>query len=194
MAKKVLVVDDEQKIIEVLKSFLESKGFLVYSAENGRRALEIFDREAISFIILDLMMPEMSGEEVCDRIRKKSMVPIIMLTAKSEEADMLRGLGIGADDFVTKPFSLKALYARMEAVLRRTAEAPDLLPAKRSYSNGDLTIDFESRSVCKQSEEVKLTPNEYKLLTVLVQYPNKVFTREELTAISKISGRSWKPM
>jgi DNA-binding response OmpR family regulator len=180
LTKKILVVDDEYKIIEVVKSFLESKGFLVFSAENGKKALEIFNRENISFIILDLMMPEMSGEEVCQNIRKKSKVPIIMLTAKSEEADMLEGLGIGADDFITKPFSLKALYARMEAVLRRSGD--DLAPLynKKSYFDGDLTIDFESRKVCKQSAEVKLTPNEYRILSALVKYPNKVFTREEL--------------
>jgi DNA-binding response OmpR family regulator len=126
------------------------------------------------------MMPEMSGEEVCLNIRKRSWVPIIMLTAKSEEADMLKGLGIGADDFITKPFSLKALYARMEAVLRRSGD--DLAPLynKKSYFDGDLTIDFESRKVCKQSAEVKLTPNEYRILSALVKYPNKVFTREEL--------------
>jgi DNA-binding response OmpR family regulator len=180
--KKILVVDDEIKIIDVVKSFLESKGFLVFSAENGKKALEIFDRENISLIILDLMMPEMSGEEVCTTIRRKSRVPIIMLTAKSDEADMLVGLGIGADDFVTKPFSLKALFARMEAVLRRSGD--DLVPLfnKKSFHNGDLTIDFESRQISKQSEEVKLTPNEYRILTTLIKYPNKVFTRDELIA------------
>jgi len=124
--KKVLVVDDEPKIIEVVKSFLESKGFTVFAAENGKQALEIFERGNIALIVLDLMLPDMTGEEICMQIRKKSRVPIIMLTAKIEEVDMLRGLNIGADDYITKPFSLKALYARIEAVLRRSSD--DLVP------------------------------------------------------------------
>jgi len=181
-SKKILVVDDEVKIIEVVKSFLESKGFIVFSAENGRKALEVFNRENISIIILDLMLPEMSGEEVCTIIRKKSRVPIIMLTAKAEEVDLLKGLGIGADDYITKPFSLKTLFARMEAVLRRSAEDLEPLFNKKSFCDGDLTIDFESRIIHKNLDEVKLTPNEYQILTTLVKYPNKVFTRDELIA------------
>lgn len=109
-AKKVLVVDDEIKILEVVKSFLESKGFIVFTAENGRQALNIFEKEAIEFVLLDLMLPDISGEDICMILRKKSRVPIIMLTAKADEEDMLKGLGIGADDYITKPFSLKELY------------------------------------------------------------------------------------
>jgi len=180
--KKVLVVEDEEKIISVVKSFLETKGFTVVTALNGRRALEVFERENISIVLLDLMLPELSGEEVCRALRKKSRVPIIMLTAKSDEADMLNGLGIGADDYITKPFSLKALYARMEAVMRRSSD--DILPlvVRNSYNEGDLTVDFESHIITKQSEEVKLTPNEFKILAALAKYPNKVFTRDELIA------------
>jgi DNA-binding response OmpR family regulator len=180
--KKILVVDDEIKIIEVIKSFLESKGFCVYSAVNGKKALEIFERENISLVILDLMLPEMSGEEICSMIRRKSRVPIIMLTAKANEVDLLNGFGIGADDYITKPFSLKALYARVEAVLRRSGDDPAVLFNKKSYNDGDLNIDFESRSIHKNSEEVKMTPNEYRILTTLIKYPNKVFTRDELIA------------
>lgn len=180
LIKKVLVVDDEIKIIEVVKSFLESKGFLVFSAKNGREALDIFNKENISFILLDLMLPEMSGEEVCNEIRKKSKVPIIMLTAKAGEADLLKGLGIGADDYITKPFSLKTLYARMEAVLRRTADDFTPITSKMVFHNGDLVIDLERRIVSKAYKEVKLTPNEYRILTTLIKYPNKAFTRDEL--------------
>jgi DNA-binding response OmpR family regulator len=180
--KKVLVVEDEEKIMNVVKSFLESKGFFVLSADTGKKALEVFDKENISMVLLDLMLPELSGEEVCKQIRKKSRVPIIMLTAKSDEADMLVGLGIGADDYITKPFSLKALYARMEAVMRRSADDIGQLINKCSFNGGDLNVDFESRLIKKQSEEVKLTPNEYKILTTLIKYPNKVFTRDELIA------------
>lgn len=178
--KKILIVEDEEKIISVVKSFLESKGFSVVTALNGKKALEIFERENISMVLLDLMLPELSGEEVCKALRKKSRVPIIMLTAKSDEADMLTGLGIGADDYITKPFSLKALYARIEAVMRRSSD--DIIPliTRNSFYEGDLTVDFESHVITKQSEEVKLTPNEFKILATLVKYPNKVFTREEL--------------
>ena len=181
-SKKILVVEDEEKIMDVVKSFLESKGFLVIPAEDGKKAVELFDKENISLVLLDLMLPKLSGEEVCKIIRKKSRVPIIMLTAKSDESDMLQGLGIGADDYITKPFSLKALYARMEAVMRRSVD--DMLPLinKYSFRDCDLTVDFESMIIKKQSEEVKLTPNEYKILATIIKYPNKVFTRDELIA------------
>ncbi|MBU4541598.1 response regulator transcription factor [uncultured Acetobacterium sp.] len=182
--KKVLVVDDEPKIIEVVKSFLESKGFTVFAAENGKQALEIFERGNIALIVLDLMLPDMTGEEICIQIRKKSRVPIIMLTAKIEEVDMLRGLNIGADDYITKPFSLKALYARIEAVLRRSSD--DLVPLynKASFNGSDLEVDFESHRIKKNQLEINLTPNEYKILAALIKYPSRVFTREDLIKIA----------
>lgn len=182
--KKVLVVDDEIKILEVVKSFLESKGFTVFSAENGRQALATFESESLSLILLDLMLPDRSGEEICIEIRKKSRVPIIMLTAKIEESDLLKGLNIGADDYMTKPFSLKELYARIEAVLRRSSD--DLVPLynKTSFNHGDLEVDFESHMVRKKRVEVSLTPHEFKLLTALIKYPNKVFTREDLIKVA----------
>ncbi len=180
--KKVLVVEDEEKIASVVISFLETKGFHTVWAKDGWQAIELFDNENITMILLDLMLPLISGEEVCKIIRKKSRVPIIMLTAKSDEADLLNGLGNGADDYITKPFSLKALYARMEAVLRRSSDDIEALVNKASYNKGDLEVDFVSRIVTKGKEEVKLTPNEYKILITLIKYPNKVFTRDELIA------------
>ena len=180
--KRILVVEDEDKIMSVIKSFLESKGYIVITAYDGIKAMERFDQNQISLVILDLMIPGITGEEVCRLIRDKSKVPIIMLTAKSDEADMLMGLDIGADDYITKPFSLKALLARMEAVMRRSSDDMLTLAGKISFFEGDLTVDMESRSVIKQTEEVKLTPNEYKLLITLLRYPNKVFTRDELIA------------
>lgn len=183
-AKKVLVVDDEVKILEVVKALLESKGFVVYTAQNGKQTFETMERENFSLILLDLMLPEMSGEEICKSIRKKSRVPIIMLTAKVAEDDILEGLGIGADDYITKPFSLKQLYARIEAVLRRSSDDLSPLYNKNSFNNGDLDIDFESHVVMKNKLEVKLTPNEFKILAALIKYPNKVFTREELITIA----------
>lgn len=178
--KKVLVVDDEVKILEVIKSFLENKGFVVYTADNGKEAFRIFEKENINLVILDLMLPDYTGEDICEIIRKKSRVPIIMLTAKVEEEDMLKGLGIGADDYITKPFSLKALFARIEAILRRTTS--DLIPLyiKNSFNGGDLEVDFEGLKIIKKKVEVNLTPNEFKILAALIKFPNKVFTREDL--------------
>ncbi len=182
IVKQILVVEDEEKILEVVKSFLESKGFTVLAARDGQAALEIFERESIGLVLLDLMLPLVSGEEVCRTLRRKSKVPVIMLTAKSDEADLLQGLGIGADDYITKPFSLKALYARIEAVLRRSAEDLSGMYSKKSFHNEDLIIDYTSHCITKAGNEVKLTPNEYKLLITLARHPNKVFTREELIA------------
>lgn len=182
--KSVLVVDDEVKILEVIKSFLEEKGFMVFTSENAMQAFEIFDRENISLVILDVMLSDMSGDKICLALRQRSRVPIIMLTAKVEESDILNGLENGADDYITKPFSLKELYARMEAVLRRSAN--DLVPLykKNSFNGGDLEIDFESHTVRKNREEVNLTPIEFKILAALIKYPNKIFSREDIISIA----------
>ncbi|NLT48382.1 MAG: response regulator transcription factor [Clostridiales bacterium] len=177
-AKKVLIVDDEVKILEVVKAFLENKGYEVYTAENGHEAFALLQREEIALVLLDLMLPEISGEQICMEIRRKSRIPIIMLTAKADEADILEGLEIGADDYIKKPFSLKELHARIEAVLRRSTE--DILFHKGSFNDGDLEIDVARRRVLKGGSEIKLTMNEFRILTSLVRYPNKVFTRDEL--------------
>lgn len=178
--KKVLVVDDEVKILEVIKSFLESKDYLVFTAEKGEDALSVFEKENIAFVILDLMLPDLTGEEICSRLRRTSRVPILMLTAKVGEEDLLKGLAIGADDYLTKPFRLKELHARMEAILRRASE--DYVPLYRRmvFREGDLEIDLENHFIQKSGREVNLTPNEFKILAALIKYPNKVFTRDEL--------------
>ncbi len=178
--KKVLVVDDELKIAEVIKSYLEHAGFEVFTAYDGRHALEMFERTGPSIVILDLMLPDLSGEEICRTIRKHSRAPIIMLTAKSDEEDILRGLDIGADDYVTKPFSPKQLVARVIAVLRRTAGDPVPLSNEFSFNNEDLVIDNLGHEVKKGRRVVNLTPNEYRILLTLIKYPKKTFTREEL--------------
>lgn len=182
--KNILVVDDEPKILDVIASFLKSKGYAVYTAENGQRALEMFERLNISLLVLDLMLPDVPGEEVCARIRKKSRVPVIMLTAKTQEEDLLNGLHLGADDYITKPFSLKELHARIETVLRRAAG--DLVPlaAKSSWRGGELIVDFERNIVVKRGKEVNLTPSERKILSALIKFPGKVFTRDELIEIA----------
>lgn len=180
--KNILVVDDEQMIREAVSSYLEKQGYYVFQAETGREALHIFGKQTISFVILDLMLPDLSGEEICAAIRKQSRVPIIMLTAKTMEGDMLQGLDMGADDYITKPFSLKNLYARMRAVLRRSSEDLQPLAAKFSWNHGDLVIDFERKEIHKKGEAVAVTPIEWKILSALTKYPQKVFTRDNLLA------------
>lgn len=182
--KNMLAVDDEPKILEVVTALFESKGFRVFTAAGGREALAISGRVNLSLIVLDLMLPDISGEEVCRRIRQSSRVPIIMLTAKVEEADLLNGFGVGADDYLMKPFSLKELYARADALLRRSEN--DLLPlaVRNSWRGGDLFTDFEQDIVRKNGHDVMLTASELKLLAALVKYPGKVFTRDELIVIA----------
>jgi DNA-binding response OmpR family regulator len=187
-SKKILVVDDEAKIVEVVKSYLENSGYSVVEAFDGGQALKVFDSSNPSLVILDLMLPDISGEEVCRILRKKSRVPIIMLTAKIEEEDILKGLNIGADDYVTKPFSPRQLVARVMAHLRRTEE--ESLPLTNIMSfNDDLTIDTVKYEVRKNGEVVNLTPNEYKLLMTMIKYPAKTFTREEL--VSMVLGEDY---
>ena len=178
--RKLLVADDEEMIREAVASYLESQGYQVFRAENGEEALNILKREPISLVILDLMLPDLPGEEVCVRIRKQSRVPIIMLTAKNVEYDMIHGLDLGADDYITKPFSLKNLSARVQAVLRRSTE--DLVPLARQFSwnQGDLVIDYDRKEVRKKVEPVALTAIEWKLLAAFTKYPQKIFTRENL--------------
>jgi len=181
--KNILVVDDEPKIVEVVKSYLENSGYIVYDAFTGNQALEIFGKVDLSLIVLDLMLPDMTGEEICKTIRRVSKVPIIMLTAKVEEENILNGLGIGADDYVTKPFSPRQLVARVEAILRRTEDVSSPLSKVLSFNNNDLKIDNVNYEVKKNGHSVSLTPNEYKILSTLVKYPKKAFTREELIAM-----------
>ena len=178
--RKLLVADDEEMIREAVASYLESQGYQVFRAENGEEALNILKREPISLVILDLMLPDLPGEEVCVRIRKQSRVPIIMLTAKNMEYDMIHGLDLGADDYITKPFSLKNLSARVQAVLRRSTEGLVPLARQFSWNQGDLVIDYDRKEVRKKGEPVALTAIEWKLLAAFTKYPQKIFTRENL--------------
>ncbi|HEX3023452.1 MAG TPA: response regulator transcription factor [Lachnospiraceae bacterium] len=180
--RKVLVVEDEEKIASVIQSFLEKKGYQVTTAPDGRTAIDLFDDGNYSLILLDLMLPGISGEEVCKAIRSRSKVPIIILTAKSDEANMLTGLELGADDYVTKPFSLKTLHARIEAVLRRAGTDYSFTIGLLRSEDGRLVANADARTVSKGNEELKLTPYEFKILVTLMKSPNKVFTREELIA------------
>lgn len=178
--KKILIVDDEVKIVEVIKSYLENNGYSVYEAYSGKEAMEKFEKLNPALIVLDLMLPDITGEEICQELRKKSRVPIIMLTAKIEEEDILKGLNIGADDYITKPFSPRQLVARIDAVLRRAVDSAVPLSSLVSFNNNELVIDTLKYEVKRNGEVVNLTPNEYKLLMIMVKHPDKAFTREEL--------------
>jgi DNA-binding response OmpR family regulator len=176
----ILVVDDEVKIVEVIKSYLVNSGYEVAAAYCGSQALEIFEKKNPSLVILDLMLPDISGEEVCKTLRKKSRVPVIMLTAKVDEEDILKGLDIGADDYITKPFSPRQLVARVRALLRRSMSEDAQTSNVISFNDNDLIIDSLKREVRKKGGIICLTPNEYRILLTMVKYPSKTFTRDEL--------------
>lgn len=176
---KILVVDDEVKITEVLKAYLIKSGYEVIVAHNGNDAIELCKSNDISLVILDLMLPDIMGENVCKMIRTTAKTPIIMLTAKTEENDLLHGLSLGADDYITKPFSPRIVVAKVEAVLRRTKkEEADHFPV--AYHDGYLTIDFQSGIVKAGCETAALTPTEYNILTTMAKAPNRTFSREQL--------------
>lgn len=180
MEGTILIVDDEVKITEILKAYLESNGFCALVAYDGRNAIESVRMHKPDLVILDLMLPDIPGEEVCRMIREESSVPIIMLTAKVEESDMVEGLGIGADDYIMKPFSPRNVIARIKAVLRRYRQ--DFQESSRDIVIGDkyLVVNFEQHTIYKNGNEVHLTPNEYHIFEAMVLAPNRVFTREQL--------------
>ncbi len=182
--RKILMVDDEPKIIEAVAAYLENNGYEPIIAYDGEQALSLFEKRIPDLIILDLMLPKISGEEVCKAIRRTSRVPIIMLTAKIDEAEKINGLDIGADDYITKPFSPRELMARINSLFRRTKEGNEPLFNNMSWNDNDLVIDFNSYLVKKAGKVVNLTPNEFKLLSAMTKYPKKTFTREELIAIA----------
>lgn len=178
--KRILVVDDENKIVDVVKSYLEREGCEVFEAFDGKQALEIFERVNPDLIVLDLMLPDMTGEDICKIVRKKSRVPIIMLTAKIDEGSIVSGLNIGADDYITKPFSPRELMARIFVIFRRLDE--EIVPLSNiiSLNDDDLVVDILKKEIRKDGESVSLTITQYKILMTLLKYPNKTFTREEL--------------
>ncbi len=177
MAKKILVVDDEKRILSLLDAYLEQQGFRVSTATNGKEALFVARHEKPDLIILDVMMPEMDGYEFMRQHRKERETPIILLTAKVEEDDKVIGLELGADDYVTKPFSPRELTSRVRAVLRRTGQS---LPQTEILRIGGLTLDRDSHLVTLDEEIVDLTPSEFDLLASLMSSPGRTFTRLEL--------------
>ncbi len=177
MNKKILLIDDEFRMRKLLADYFKREGFMIYEAENGKRALELLSTMAVDLIVLDIMMPEMDGLEFCKLVRKDSNVPIIIVTAKSEEEDELLGFGLGADDYVTKPFSPKILIAKAKALLKRTSELPD---SSLLMTYGDLTINELSHSVFCEKEKLLLTPKEYDLLLFFVHNLGIVLSRDKL--------------
>ncbi|MGN0337569.1 MAG: response regulator transcription factor [Lachnospiraceae bacterium] len=180
MAKKVLVVDDEKLIVKGIRFSLEQDGMEVECAYDGEEALRLATENAYDMILLDLMLPKMDGFEVCQRIREFSNVPIVMLTAKGDDMDKILGLEYGADDYITKPFNILEVKARIKAIMRRTG-TKDAAPAKaKVIESGDLKLDLESRRLFILGREVNLTAREFELLELFVTNPNKVFSREKL--------------
>jgi two-component system response regulator ResD len=183
--KTILMVDDEEKIRDVVVSYLKKEGFRALEAATGNEALNALQNQSIDLVILDLMLPDMDGELVCQTIRQMNSVPILMLTAKVSENNRIKGLSIGADDYLTKPFDPREVVARVRAILRRTDDS-HLLADHLSFNHGQLEIDSLKHTVFCHGEPVHLTPNEYKLLLALAKYPQRHFNREEL--VDKVLG------
>ena len=184
----ILVVEDEPKISELLQLYLEKEGYRVVKASDGASALDAFRRREPHLVILDLNLPSIDGLEVCRQIRRNSCTPIIMLTARDEEVDKLIGLELGADDYVTKPFSPREVVARVRAVLRRVTaaqrETDEVLRA------GDLTLDVARHQARMGGRELDLTPTEFRLLEVLMRHPGRVFTRLQL--LDMVQGEAFE--
>lgn len=184
--KKIVVIDDEPSVQEVVRGYLEKDGYMVYVASNGREGLALAERAKPGLIVLDLMLPDVSGEEICREIRSRSDVPILMLTAKVSEEERVGGLALGADDYLTKPFSPRELVARVRTVLRRTQGIEAPLVEALSFDGGALEIDTVQHEVRRDGVVVELTPNEYRLLVTLARYPGRVYSRFEL--INRVQG------
>lgn len=183
----ILVVDDEHKIAHLVRDYLENAGFRVAVAYDGKMALAQFRYEQPDLVVLDLNLPQLDGIDVARAIRRERNTPIIMLTARVEETDRIVGLELGADDYVTKPFSPRELVARVRAVLRRAGESELPSPLLRVH---DLVIDLEKRTVARGSEAIDLTTTEFDLLTVLARQPGRVFSRMEL--LDRVQGTAFE--
>ncbi len=180
MAKKVLVVDDEKLIVKGIRFSLEQDGMEVDCAYDGEEALRLATENAYDMILLDIMLPKMDGFEVCQHIRDFSMVPIVMLTAKGDDMDKILGLEYGADDYITKPFNILEVKARIKAIMRRASQGQQKPDDSKVIKNGDLKLDCEGRRLYILDKEVNLTAKEFDLLELLVTNPGKVYSRENL--------------
>jgi two-component system alkaline phosphatase synthesis response regulator PhoP len=187
MSRKILVADDEQQLLNTVRAYLENAGFEVLLARNGREALFIFRHEKPDLIILDVMMPEMDGWEAARLIRRESDVPILFVTARVDDIDQITGLEIGADEYITKPFSPRVLIAKVRAVLRRVYGELSAEPSL--WRVGDLQLNGETHIVTLNGERIDLTPSEFDLLAILIARPGRVFTRMEL--LEQLQGEAF---
>lgn len=186
MARKILIVEDEKKLVAVLKAYLEQAGFAVVTANDGQHALTVFRHEKPALVLLDLNLPILDGLDVCRALRKESAAPIIMVTARVEETDRLIGLELGADDYISKPFSPREVVARVRAVLRRSEGEPT---RAETLSADELTLDLTKHSARLKERELELTPTEFDLLAVLMHNPGRAFTRLQL--LDRVQGEAF---
>jgi len=186
MAHTILVVEDETKIRDLLRSYLEREGFSVMTTDSGAEAIGLASHAAVDLVVLDLRLPDVPGEEVAREIRRFSRVPILMLTAKSAEADRILGLEVGADDYVTKPFSPREVTLRIRAILRRGRGDGGEQEARHSFGDGEVIIDESRREAVVRGEVVELTPTEWGVLLTLANVPGRVYSRYEL--INRVRG------
>ncbi|MEW4108277.1 MULTISPECIES: response regulator transcription factor [Bacillus cereus group] len=182
MKKNILIVDDDKDIIDLLKLFLEMENFFVVEASNGDVALKCLEENHIDLAIVDIMMPKMDGYQLIKKIRETLQFPILILSAKSQEVDKIIGLGIGADDFITKPFSALEIIARVQAHLRRSYEFNDkaVEGKEKQIHMGDLVLDHHSCTLYKSSETITLSATEYKILTLFMEEPGRIFTKKQI--------------
>ncbi len=183
MAKKVLVVDDEKLIVKGIRFSLEQDGMEVDCAYDGEEALEMVQAKEYDIVLLDIMLPKLTGLEVCQQIREFSTVPVVMLTAKGDDMDKILGLEYGADDYITKPFNILEVKARIIAIIRRTTPKENVQNKSQVIEAGNLVLDCESRRVNVDGKEINLTAKEFDVLELLVQNPQKVYSRENLLNI-----------
>jgi DNA-binding response OmpR family regulator len=180
MPKRILIVDDEPRYLRLLEANLRTEGYEVATAQDGVQALDIFSAQPIDLVLLDVMMPRLDGFGVCQRLREFSNVPIVILTARGEEQDRVRGLDLGADDYLVKPFSATELLARVRAVLRRAQVPAETTGQARFFAHGDLKIDFARAEVWRGEEPVSLSATEYRLLLQFTHNVGKILTSEDL--------------
>jgi DNA-binding response OmpR family regulator len=176
--RTILLVDDEHRMLDLLALFLEPHGFTCIKVDNGKKGLEIVEKEKVSLVLLDVMMPDMNGWEVCRKIRELSAIPVIMLTARSDKSDLVKGLEFGADDYITKPFDERELVARVNALLRRTKN--EEADNSNTVVYGDFVLNRDSYSLHHKNVEVQLTLKEFYIIEALITRPKRTFTREQI--------------
>ncbi|MCZ2126754.1 MAG: response regulator transcription factor [Anaerolineales bacterium] len=190
MAKRILIVDDEPRYLRLLEANLRTEGYEVVSAQDGQQALEVFSANPIDLVLMDVMMPRLDGFGATQRLREFTNVPIVILTARGEEQDRVRGLDLGADDYLVKPFSATELLARVRAVLRRAGSANEAVGQVRFFTHDDLKIDFARAEVWRGEEPVSLSATEYRLLLQFAHNVGKILSAEEL--LTSVWGAEYK--